>query len=154
MSLYFFDSSGLVKRYIIEKGTTWVRATTALSAQNKIFVSALARAEVTSAFARRKREQSLSLRSAKAAYLLLKRHFAREYEVVPLGNAILERAEDLLDTHPLRAMDAIQLASALEIQARLSGAGLPPLQFVCADARLLAAAATEGLVIEDPNQHP
>ncbi len=128
--------------------------TTGPSGQNKIFVSAIARAEVMSALARRKREQSLLPRSAKAAHLLLKRHFMREYEVIPVSNTILERAEDLLDTHPLRAMDAIQLASALEIQLRLSNAGLPPLQFVCADSRLLTVATSEGLLIEDPNQYP
>jgi predicted nucleic acid-binding protein len=61
---------------------------------------------------------------------------------------------DSLERHPLRAYDALQLASALESDTRLVGAGLAPLVFVTADTRLLAAASAEGLAIEDPNAHP
>jgi hypothetical protein len=56
--------------------------------------------------------------------------------------------------HPLRTYDAVQLASALESTTRLVAAGLLPLRFVSADARLLVAAATEGLMTEEPQAHP
>ena len=68
-------------------------------------------------------------------------------------DAIVARAQDLASAHLLRAYDAVQLASALESNARLLIAGSSPLTFVSADTRLLTAAAAEGLATEDPNSH-
>jgi predicted nucleic acid-binding protein len=45
---YFFDSSALVKAYIDEAGTNWVR-TILDDPQHRISISALAEVEVTSA---------------------------------------------------------------------------------------------------------
>lgn len=67
---------------------------------------------------------------------------------------MLHRAEDLLEAHPLRAYDAVQLASALESNDRLVAADLAPLVFVSADTRLLAVAMAEGLATDDPTAHP
>jgi uncharacterized protein len=60
----------------------------------------------------------------------------------------------LLDMHPLRAYDAIQLASALAANTKLSVAGLPASIFVSADVQLLSVAIAEGLTVDDPNTHP
>lgn len=54
---------------------------------------------------------------------------------------MIELAAELVWRHPLRAYDAIQLASALWL-ARESRMALT---FVCADRRLAAAAAAAGL---------
>jgi predicted nucleic acid-binding protein len=86
--------------------------------------------------------------------LLIDRHAHREYVVIGLTPQVVRRAEDLLTVHPLRTYDAIQLASALESNTRLVATGLSPLIFVSADRRLLVAAASEGLMTEDPNAHP
>jgi len=72
---------------------------------------------------------------------------------VIIAQVIQLEAEDLLTVHPLRTYDAVPLASALESNIRLVASGLSPLTFVAADARLLVAAATEGLMTEDPNAH-
>ena len=48
----FFDSSALVKAYIAENGTDWVRAILN-DPQHSISISALAEVEVTSALTRR-----------------------------------------------------------------------------------------------------
>jgi len=45
---------------------------------------------------------------------------------IALQAQVLHHAEDLLETHALRAYDAVQLASALESSARLVAAGLAP----------------------------
>jgi predicted nucleic acid-binding protein len=73
--------------------------------------------------------------------------------VVAVTAPIIQRAEDLLDIHPLRAYDAIQLASALAARTRLTEAALAPLVFVSADVQLLAAATAEGLTVDNPNTH-
>lgn len=59
----------------------------------------------------------------------------------------------MLERHPRRAGDAIQLASALTASAVLQTVGLPPLVFLAADDRLLAAALAEQLPVDDPRSH-
>jgi uncharacterized protein len=154
VTAYFLDSSALVKRYVPETGTAWVRTITTPSAGNTILVAQMLPAEVISGVWRRVREGTIAPRIARAIRLLVDRHTRREYLVIELSARIVQRAEDLLEQHPLRAYDALQLASSLESNTRLVGAGLAPLVVVTADTRLLAAASAEGLATEDPNAHP
>ena len=150
MTVYFFDSSALVKRYVSENGTSWVRGVAAVSAGNIIFIAKLTRVEVVSALMRRKRDGSLSARTAQAARLYVERHTVREYEVLKMSDTILEQAEGLLDKHPLRAADAIQLASGLDGHRTLISDRRPAPIFVSSDIRLLTATTTEGLQVYQP----
>lgn len=72
------------------------------------------------------------------------------FEVVELGITVLTRAADLACVHFLRAADAIQLACALI--ARGDETGDSPLTLVSSDLELNAAAAKEGLLVENPAQ--
>jgi predicted nucleic acid-binding protein len=56
--------------------------------------------------------------------------------------------------HPLRAYDAIQLASALGIYPSFEHAAFTSLTFLAADDRLLAIAQAEGLHTDNPNHYP
>jgi uncharacterized protein len=154
MSYYFFDSSALAKRYIAEVGSLWIEGLTKPSLAHRLFVAQILQAEIMSAVARRVREKTLSPRTAHAIRLYLTRHMRREYNAVPFSPTVNERTLDLLEKYVLRAADAMQLASALEVHTRLLTAKLPSLVFVSADIRLLTAAVGEGLTIDDPNQHP
>lgn len=151
---YFFDSSALLKRYITEHGTVWVRSITSPSAGHTIIIAQITQVEICSGVARRRREGLVPPRTAQAIRLLLHRHVKREYMVIEVTVPIIQSAEDLLDTHPLRAYDTIQLASALAANSRLTGAVLMPLVFVSADVRLLTAAIAEGLTVDNPNAYP
>jgi uncharacterized protein len=153
MTAYFLDSSALVKRYIGEVGSSWVQNITLPSSGNRIFVSQITQIEVMSAVIRRQREQFLSTRTERAIRLHLERHTRREYNVLPFSFAVNERTQDVLEAHILRASDALQLATALEIWNRLKPTGIAFI-FVSADTRLLTAATKEGLSFDDPNQHP
>ena len=153
MSDYFFDSSALLKRYFTEQGTGWVTALTTPGSGATITIAQITPVEITSGIERRYRAGQISLRRARAIRLLLDRHVIAEYTIIPLTNAIVTDAQNVVGTHALRAYDAVQLASALEANARLVGAGSPPLTFVSADTRLLAAAAAEGLATDDPNAY-
>lgn len=53
MAAFYFDTSGLVKRYVAEAGTPWVRALIGPAARHAIFTSWLTRVELTAALARR-----------------------------------------------------------------------------------------------------
>ena len=154
MTQYFLDSSALIKRYVVEPGTTWVRSLTNRGSGNTVIIAQITQIEIVSGASRRVREGTLTTRTARAVRLLIHRHIRREYVVIGLTPQVVRRAEDLLAVHPLRTYDAVQLASALESNTRIVAAELSPLRFVSADARLLVAAATEGLMTEDPNAHP
>jgi len=54
---------------------------------------------------------------------------------------VLALAKVLLERYPLRALDAIHLASAISLQKGIQ----EPLQFAAADSRLLDAASAERL---------
>jgi hypothetical protein len=100
----------------------------------------LSEAEVASALARRCREGAFPITDRDRAIAALRRDFMALF-VVELSGAVVARAVELLVRHPLRAADALQLASCLELRERLK----VPCVFVCSDERLLAAARLESL---------
>ena len=60
MAHYFFDSSALVKRYVHEDGTAWVRRLTRRSAGRRIYLARITNVEVASAVARRRKGRTLT----------------------------------------------------------------------------------------------
>jgi predicted nucleic acid-binding protein len=151
--LYYADSSALIKRHVPEMGSTWIKQEFSQSSGNNIITSKLSIAEVLSGLNRRKREASISA----ADYAKFSKDFTAvsrfQYRMMDLTDAVLLEAQRLLETHPLRAGDAIQLASALLANAQLQSANLPALIFLASDARLLTAATSEGLQSDDPQGH-
>lgn len=154
MTHYFLDSSALVKRYIPEQGTGWVRSITAPGAGNTIFIAHITPIEIVSGVNRRAREGHLSFAHAHAIRQVIDRFASQRSIGVSLTDQIGARAKDLLEKHPLRAYDSVQLASALETNGMLVAAGLAPLNFVCADRMLLRVAASEGLVDNRRSKRP
>lgn len=154
MNPYFFDSSALLERYHVETGSAWVRRITAPRFGNLIYIAQITRVEVASAFARLKREGALPTRLERSARTFMKQHSNKQYRLVTFDDEIIERAEKLTDRHPLRASDAIQLASAISISSRLAAKSSYQVIFLSADLRLLAAATAEGLLVDNPNAHP
>ena len=89
----FLDSSALIKRYITEQGTTWVRSITLPSAGHTIILAQVTQVEIVSGVFRRRREGLIPPRTAQAIRLLLHRHVKREYMVVELTAPIIQDAE-------------------------------------------------------------
>jgi len=90
------------------------------------------------------------------SFILLLRHLqpcATDYELIELDIKIVDLCHDLLDRYPVRAYDAVQLASAMLVNPVLQSAELSPLVFVSADIRLNAIAEAEGLTVDNPNFH-
>jgi predicted nucleic acid-binding protein len=149
---YFFDSSALVKFYVAESGTTWVRSFTD-SEDNIIHASALARVETVSALTRRLRRSDITQAEFNDACDDLQQDFATQYRIVGLTEEIIEDAAVLAQKHGLRAYDAVQLAAALDTSRVVSQVDATELTLVSSDLDLNAAAAAEGLNVEDPNAH-
>lgn len=155
MTAYFLDTSAIVKRYLPEVGTIWIRGLVDPAAGNVIIVSEITVVEVAAALAARHRAtDGISQRERDAGLALFRSHHATEYEVVTLNHAILDEAVELTQRHRLRGYDAVQLASALAGNASLAAAGRAGLTFIASDSDLIAAASAEGLPGDNPLHHP
>jgi predicted nucleic acid-binding protein len=110
--------------------------------------------EVISAIARRVRSGSLSATDGATSIAQFKTDFAGGIRVIELTLDVTARAVMLAETQALRGYDAVQLASALEVNALRLALGETALIFISADAELNAAAVAEGLTVDDPNSHP
>lgn len=134
----FFDASALVKRYIRESGSSSVQR---LLREGTPSVSRLTEAEVSSAFARRRREGTLSEPQHARVLGALRSDLAR-FHVVELSGDVVSRVHALLGRYPVRAADALQLASALVLREAVG-----TVAFVAYDVRLREAARAEGFVL-------
>ncbi len=77
-----------------------------------------------------------------------------EYEIIDLSDAVLLEAQRLLENYPIRAGDAVQLASPVLANTQFLSANLSALIFLASDVRLLSAAKDEGLNTDDPQNQP
>jgi predicted nucleic acid-binding protein len=150
LSTFFVDTSSLAKRYIPEVGSTWVISWAIPSAGNIIVLAHLTSVEMFSLPARRQREGTLAAANVATLRNNFLLHTEKEYLVYPQDNAVVARARGLTMRYPLRALDAIQLASAGEASTALNEA----MTFISADNNLLSAAAIEGFIIDNPLAHP
>jgi predicted nucleic acid-binding protein len=153
MAAFYGDSSALVKQYIREVGSARMIALTAPAADNRIYTALVTGAEIVTAIARRLRMGSIPATDATAEITAFRNQFHVQYGIVPVTDHVLERAMDLAEGHGLRGFDAIQLSCALMTRDRLASRRTPTLTFLSADSSLNAAAAAEGLAVENPNAH-
>ncbi len=133
----FFDSSALAKRYVLESGSQHVDEI--LQQTASLGVSVIIVPEVFSALNRRRREGLLTA----SDYAIIKHQLAGDLEdadTIELSAKVLARSVRLLENHPLRGMDSLHVACALEWRADI---------FVSSDQRQLAAANEEGLEIQE-----
>lgn len=151
---YFLDSSALLKRYVPEVGTAWMQSITDTQSQNLLIVAHIAWVEICSAVARRQREGSISSLQTDQILTAFRAHWNTQYFIVAIDSTVIELAGQLVNQHPLRAYDAVQLAAALSIQGQLTSPNATSLTFLTADSRLLAIAQAESLLADNPNLHP
>ncbi|MGD9890941.1 MAG: type II toxin-antitoxin system VapC family toxin [Dehalococcoidia bacterium] len=153
MAAFYGDSSALVKQYIREVGSARIIELTAPAAGNRIYTALVTGAEIVAAVARRLRAGSITDSDATVAITAFRNQFRAQYGIVPVTDRIVERAMDLAEAHGLRGYDAIQLSCALVTRDRLATRRTPVLTFLSADSSLNAAAAAEGLIVENPNSY-
>ena len=139
----YLDASALVKLFVPESDSDDLNA--ALVGATDVIISDLALTEMASALGRRARERLLSRDEAQRLYREASRVFrsSRHAELTP---PIHRHAERLLVSLslPLRALDALHLATALDAQA---------VTLVSFDPRLRDAAASQSLFVA-PNARP
>jgi predicted nucleic acid-binding protein len=152
MAHCYFDTSALVKYYIVETGTRWVRASIEERDGdqwvNTISTSALTWAETVSALSRHRRSKLISDSLCTRLIARFLRDGRSRYTRLPTDDATINQAIEIIQRHPLRAYDAVQLDRVLR-DNRLS-----PVTFVSADETLCGAARAEGMSAENPNDYP
>jgi predicted nucleic acid-binding protein len=112
----------------------------AIARAETVATTVIAYVKACAAFARRYRESRLSRRDYRRTIQELQSDWDR-YLLLEVTNDLIRRAAELAAIHPLRAYDAIHLASAKVLQERLQG----PIFFACWDSNLSAGAKREGL---------
>jgi predicted nucleic acid-binding protein len=148
---HFFDSSALVKLYHPEAGTPAVDQIVN-AAGNLVRISRLTVAELTSAFAIKVRTQSISREDADVFLHQFRRDVASgKLEVFSIGEPEFAMAELLVERYAfnlrLRALDALQLAVALELRNQKLVD-----RFVAADTILCEVAVLEGFPVINPER--
>jgi predicted nucleic acid-binding protein len=130
--MLYFDASAPAKRYVREKGSLKVRR---LLASDLPATSRYSAVEITSALARRAREGDISAEDCERAVTALSEDLTAML-VVELTPEVVMRAQELLQRHSLRAGDAVQLASCLQLRDEVKEA----VALVAFDDRLVTAA--------------
>ena len=133
----FLDTSAFAKRYVGEHGSDKVMAL--CQQADSLVVSVICLPELISTLSRLVREKKL----AKADYRRLKRDAMSDLadvDICQITSGIMVSVISLLESHPLRAMDALHVACALAVEPDI---------FVAADHRQLSAARKAGLKIVD-----
>ena len=153
MPSYFFDSSALVKNYVQETGTAWVRALIAAKPTNEVITALVTGPEIVAALTRRVRIGLTTQTDATTAINAFRYDFQAQYKPISISPNIVLQAMTLAERHGLRGYDSIQLACAVTINAGLIVGSLMPPTFISADAALNEAATSEGLLVDNPNNH-
>lgn len=136
----FWDTSALVPLIVAEPDTG--RVVRWLAADPEVIAWTFTRLEVLSALARRRRASPRDtdrLLAARRDFLAAWEHWSE----ITAVEVVRRHAERIVETHPLRAADALQLAAALVAAADHAG----PLAFVTLDRTLARAAEQEGLAV-------
>ncbi len=153
MEIIFLDTSALAKRYVSEKGSEWISRLCEPDTAGLIYIAEITTVEITSAITRRLNSGSLSTNEAEIALSAFDFHLLSDYFVLEINSNLLSEASLLVRLHGLRSYDAVQLAVAGNFNRRQIEMNLPVVTFVSADNELLAAAKSEGLLIENPSNY-
>ena len=137
MASYYFDTSALAKRYVVEVGSSWVQAVVAQQSGQTIYTSVLTQPELISALQRRVREGNLAADEALALAEQVVSHMTQSYALIAITTPVIAQACTALQHHPLRAYDALHLACAQAVREVLEGQELSRLIFVASSTDLI-----------------
>lgn len=146
MALLYLETSALVKLYVREPGSQRMLQLANAPEAHRLALSAVAQVELHSAVRRRQRAGDLDTVAARQLLEQFDLHLKSLFLRQGVNDTVLDLACGLIERHPLRAYDALQLAGCLVLK---TAAPETPV-FVCADQDLLRAAEAEGLASIDP----
>lgn len=140
--IYFFDTSALIKRYIIEAGSE--KADFLFSEAERIIISPVTKIEAFSTLKRLEIEKAIT----KEDHKKLKEEINLDFDfftILSLNQDMENKCVELIDKYQLKTLDSIQLASCLIRKDEVTN-------FIVADSKLKSAALSEKLDVIDPTQ--
>ncbi len=129
----FLDSSAFAKRFVEESGSQDVEKL--CSQATELGLSVICVPEIISALNRRLREKSLTRQEYARAKQRLSQD-VRDAVIINLTPDVIQSSIGILETNPLRTMDALHIACAMAWEVDL---------FISSDHRQITAAITAGL---------
>lgn len=153
MKGFFCDSSAVVKRYVSETGSEYVEQLAEGGNGNVILLALITQVEVVAAITRKARGGHTTLADAENAIAAFEYDLLNTYYRIEITRPVLDSAMGLAKRHGLRGYDAVQLAAALDTNIEFQENDISAIIFVSSDDELNAAAAAEGLEIENPNHY-
>jgi uncharacterized protein len=146
LSLYFLDTSALVKLYVQEPGTDRLLRLVGTSTDTRLALLSLSVVEARSAIRRRQRAGDIDQDAADFVLNALQKHLESRYLRQSINDTLIDTALDAVDRYALRAYDAMQLAGCLVLCTTERRSWT----FVCSDQQLLEAARSADLSVLDP----
>lgn len=148
MTRCFLESSAFAKLFVLEQGSDALIQFLGKVRDTHKVISSLASLEVRSAIRRRERAGEIPPSDANKALRGLLEEGKRIVEK-PVSQTVIDEAKRVLDGHPLRALDALHLATCIVMRDTLQ---VSDICFVSADDALLKAASAEQFSILNPLQ--
>lgn len=149
MTLFYLDTSALVKRYKTEEGTDIIDYLyDNLPKGHSLATSFLTVLEFASAIRRLLKGKRIS----QDEFETVMSTFSQELEpflIRPLEDKIVAEALNKVIRHALKSADSIQLSTALELREMMKEAG-ENVVFICDDVELLNAGRGENLEVISP----
>ncbi|CAI4030050.1 Ribonuclease VapC [Nitrospira tepida] len=141
--ILYCDTSALVKLYVEESGSSWVRQW--VDACQVVGIAAIGYVETKAAFARAVHGGRVVRRRYRGIVADFEQDWSR-YLVLEMSEQVIRQAGRLAEAHRLRAYDEVHLAAALHIRTRTAA----EVNFLGFDEELNRAAGAEGLAVVPP----
>jgi predicted nucleic acid-binding protein len=106
---YFLDASALVKRYVDEIGSPWVRELSEPRSGDTVLLAEISLAEVAAALAVKCRVPGgITLEQRNRALSLFLQDCDTRFLLLPIDRTVLDRAVELTQSHHLRGYDTVR----------------------------------------------
>jgi predicted nucleic acid-binding protein len=115
MAVYYLDTSALVKRYVVEAGSLWIRNLTDPVIGNRLYLVRIAGPEIIAVFFRKARGGQLTLEKARRAREDFRQDWEKQYRIVEITASLVDNAMAIAEKRGLRGYDAVHLAAASEL---------------------------------------
>lgn len=147
MSVFYLDSSALLKRYRTEHGTELVNSLFSGRVEGEVFVTShITSLEIESVAARALKGRILDERAHGVLLALFAKDVQEQVIALPVQTALISEAAEAARRHALRAADSIHLATALRVKQSAPDDTV----VVASDKELLQASKDEGFRILNP----
>lgn len=149
MSLFYFDTSGILKRYKTEKGSDFLDELFEQRKVGETFVSSLLTAvEVFSVASRMLKGRILTQREFDALTSRFLADFTSQFQVGAVDNSLVVSSMAIAADYSLRTADAMHFAAIRRTKA--TAAGTEPVLVVTSDREMIEACLVEGTEVLNP----